>query len=116
MDQPNFATGMTVNSVQDLIRALERGQPEPLSEEWAQLDGLLSQFAACDASQKSQLLSRPPPTAGPGRRIWWTQASGLFQFMNSNDPKMEEIRDLFGIQGNTALQSSTAKVRLLSLR
>ena len=109
VDQPNFATGMTVNSVQDLIRALERGQPELSSEEWAQLDGLLSQFAACDASQKSPFVQTSTYSRTRAKDMVDAEYSGLFQFMNSNDPKMEEIRDLFGIQGNTALQSSAAQ-------
>ncbi|HIN85963.1 MAG TPA: DUF1501 domain-containing protein [Myxococcales bacterium] len=110
VDQPNYATGLKVASVPDLVRALKKSEPQMEASLDAQLDGLLTQFSQCQAAQKSATWQTAESSRQKSREMVSSGYDKLFDFQ-AKTPGMEILRDHYGIgaSGNAALQSPEAQ-------
>ena len=101
VDQPNFATGLKVSSVADLVRSL-KPSADALSGKSTQLvDSFLAQQAACPNAA-----ARTTWATGEAARLKSKQMTGggldkLFDFQ-AKTVEMEKIRGLYGISATDA--------------
>lgn len=115
VDQPNYATGLKVGSVPDLVRALQpggvptatgagqssqgNGAPAGLvlpNSVLAQVDALLAQDALCDVAQQSAMWSTAEEARLKARQMVQGGLDGLFDFQ-AKTPAMEKLRNYYGI-------------------
>ena len=110
VDQPTYATGMKVNDVPDLMRALEAGPSTISLAEERQLDELLRRSAHCDSSQRSPFWQTAEAARLNSLSMVEAELHELFDFQGSST-EMTAIRDHFGIasSGNNALQTPEAQ-------
>lgn len=101
VDQPNYASGLTVDSVADLLAALQPGDVrlQDLSER--QIDLLLSEAAACKKAQGSTLWQEAEDSRLAALDLVESNLGEAFDF-RANTPEMEAIRDQYGIANSTA--------------
>jgi len=112
VDQPSFATGMKVNNVPDLVRALEAGPSVLGSLEERQLDELLMRSSGCSKARLSDFWQQAEESRVNAQTMVDAQLDSLFDFQ-ANDPegKMAAIRNHYGISatGSNALQTPEAQ-------
>lgn len=114
-DQPNWATGLKVASVPDLVRSLERGDPSMQ----AQLDLLVNQLLAgeaeCGKAQKSPQWQKAEESRLKGREMVSAGYGDLFAFQDKT-PQMNALREHYGIgaTGAAALQTPEAQAAMAS--
>jgi hypothetical protein len=113
VDLPNYATGLKVASVPDLVRSLKKSDPmlEPKLDN--QLDALLTQFSQCSAAQKSKVWKAAESSRQKARQMVSNGFESLFDFQAKTDA-MAKVRDHYGIgqYGAAALQSSEAQAAM----
>lgn len=96
VDQPAYASALRVNSVDDLLRTLRRGDPVMPESQEEQIDMLLSQFADCGASQPSAFLQSAEAARKNARAMVAGGLDGLFDFQ-AKTWEMEKLRDHYKI-------------------
>ncbi len=109
-DQPNYASALKVNSVPDLVRALEVGKDgfEPKIE--ALIDSTLTSFAACPSAVQSAVWQKAESSRQKARQMVTGGYGQLFAFQAAN-PQMAALRAHYGIAatGGAALASPEAQ-------
>lgn len=112
IDQPSYATGMKVNSVPDLVRALEAGPSSLADLEERQLDELLARAASCSKAELSAFWQNAEGSRVSAQAMVDAQLQSLFDFQG-NDPEgeMALIRSHYGIgaSGSAALTTPEAQ-------
>jgi len=110
VDLPNYATGMKVNNVPDLVQALQAGPSMLGSLEERQLDELLMRSADCSKARLSQFWQQAEESRLNARTMVDAQLDTLFDFQGSGDD-MAAIRAHYGIASNgvSALQTPEAQ-------
>jgi uncharacterized protein (DUF1501 family) len=110
VDQPNYATGLKVASVPDLLRSLKKSEPQMEGTLDAQLDALLTNFSQCQSAQKSGTWQAAESSRQKAREMVSSGFDKLFDFQAKTE-SMEALRDHYGIgaSGAAALQSPEAQ-------
>lgn len=113
VDQPNFASGVKVSTVADLVRAL-KPSPDALSAKTTQLlDGFLAQQAACPSSAARGSWSTAEASRQKAKAMTNGGLDKLFDFQ-AKTPEMEKVRGLYGISATdpNALSSLPAQAAM----
>ncbi len=112
---PNFATGLRVNSVPDLVRALKPGAAPLTSTAEAQIEQLLALTASCPESQASPLLQAAEVSRQKLDEVMSAKLDALFDFQAKTEA-MSSLRSHYGIAdtGTAALASPGAQAALAS--
>ena len=101
IDQPNFASGLKVATVADLVRALKTA-PEALSAKSAQLvDNFLSQQAMCPSAAARGSWSTAEASRLKSKQMTQGGLDKLFEFQ-AKTPEMEKLRGHYGISATDA--------------
>lgn len=98
VDQPNYASGLKVANVPDLLSALQPSAPalHPLTE--VQLDAMLARFADCSDFKASPLRQGAHEGRLKAREMVGGGYDSLFDF---GSPAMAELRALYGVNPNS---------------
>ncbi|MEC9071105.1 MAG: DUF1501 domain-containing protein [Myxococcota bacterium] len=108
-DQPNYATGLSVSTVDDLLRALRPSDPALSQIERQQVDELLSNMAACPNALRSPFWQSSEESRIRSQDMVAAQLDSLFDFMANTD-EMGELRDHYDIaNANDARSSARAQ-------
>jgi uncharacterized protein (DUF1501 family) len=110
VDNPTYATGLQVNSVPDLLRAL-RADPTALSPmELRQIDQMLRDAAACDRNSDSAVYQAAEASRMQVDAMVSSGVDVFFDFQANNEA-MEAVRSHYGIAatGSAALQTPEAQ-------
>ena len=113
VDQPNYASGLKVASVPDLVRALKKSTPTMDSKLDALVDQMLKEQAECQLAQKSHAWQKAEQSRIKSREMVTSGFDSLFDFQ-AKTPAMEKLRDHYGIAANgaAALQSPEAQAAM----
>lgn len=113
VDQPNYATGLRVASVPDLVRSLKRGEPLLEGELDELVDQLLAQDAQCPAAMSSPAWQTAEASRGKAREMVSSGFESLFDFQ-AKTAEMAVVRDHYGIAatGVAALRSPEAQAAM----
>jgi uncharacterized protein (DUF1501 family) len=110
VDNPTYATGLRVNSVPDLVRAL-RADVTALSDlEMRQIDQMLRDAAACERNRRSAVYRSSEESRLSVDAMVSSGVDVLFEFQAQSDA-MAAIRQHYGIAptGGAALQTPEAQ-------
>jgi hypothetical protein len=107
---PSFASGMSVNSVEDLITALSDGPEAPAGAIRSRLDEYRQRRKDCDPFQKnaSGFLGLIQETQLKARELVVGGFNRRFLFSNQNDPEMAAIAERYSINNLTSSQAQAA--------
>ena len=103
---PNYASALKVNSVPDLVLALEDGNPHLGSLQNAQLEALLQSFSQCNSAQQSAFLQSAEESRQKAREMVTGGYGDLFDFES-----MSAVMSHYGIPttGSTNLATPEAQ-------
>ncbi|MSP90336.1 MAG: DUF1501 domain-containing protein [Myxococcales bacterium] len=96
VDQPNYASGLKVSSVPDLIRALKTSPSALPVAVLKQVDAMLAQDSLCDGAQQSVAWMTAEQSRVKARQMAGGTLGDLFDFQ-AKTPVMEQLRDYYGI-------------------
>ena len=102
-DQPSYASGLSVTSVGDLIRALEASGASITDIERQQIDELLAQSTQCPGALVSPFVQ---DTELARRRAHDMVAEGFGSLFDFMDDAWGDLRELYGIE--TAAQATSS--------
>ncbi|MDP6946147.1 MAG: DUF1501 domain-containing protein, partial [Myxococcota bacterium] len=102
-DLPSYASGLSVSSVGDLIRALDDSGAVLTAIERQQIDELLSQSTLCPPALLSPFLQDTEVARRRAHDMVSQNLGSLFDFM---DDEYAELRELYGIANANQAQSS----------
>jgi hypothetical protein len=105
VDLPNYATGMGVNSVNDLIRVLKTADPAIDSKVAVQMNAVLKQFADCKVAKKSAVWQQAQEARVKAQQMVSSGLDELFNFRGTS-MEMAATRDHYNITNNNAGMSS----------
>lgn len=107
---PSFASGLSVNSVTDLLTALTEGPAAPPAAVRSRLDAYRNGVQLCDPIRNNRrgLLSLLGDSQIKARELVQSGLSGKFAFANQNDPEIADLRTRYGIQQINSVQSNFA--------
>jgi uncharacterized protein (DUF1501 family) len=107
---PSFASGVTVESVADLITALTDGPQAPKSAARMRLDAFRASSKDCDPESlnRTGFLSLLVDGQTKARALVQGGLSGKFQFLSKTDPEMFAIAGRYGIKTLTSAQAQSA--------
>lgn len=101
VDQPNYASGLKVSSVADLVRAL-KASPDALSpKSTALVDAFLGQQAACPSAASRASWSVAEASRLKSKQMTAGGLDKLFDFQ-AKTPEMEKLRGHYGISATDA--------------
>ena len=106
-DLPSYASGLSVTSVGDLIRALQASGKQITDIERQQIDELLSQQTHCPGALVSPFMQNTEVARRRAHEMVAKQLDSLFNFM---DDEWAPLRELYGIQ-NAAQATSSAQAQ-----
>jgi hypothetical protein len=98
-DQPNFATGLRVSSVDDLLRALRPSGPQLSPRLDRQLDALLVEAADCTRATDSNVWQAAEDARLKAREMAGGALAERFDF-RTNAPEIAALRDHFGFRAS----------------
>lgn len=103
VDQPNYASALTVASVEDLLRALRAGSVSMEDLQVEQIEALLSAFQDCKRDRRSRQRMLAHDTRVAATDLVNSDLGRYFDF-TANTAEMADIRGRYGIgnQLNTA--------------
>ncbi len=104
---PNYATGLAVNSVSDLLRALRPAEPSLAARLVQQIDSRLVDAALCPRGAQSNLWSGAEASRKKAQDMVTGDLSSAFDF-RANTPEIQMIRDHYGFTRN---QTNTPQVQ-----
>ncbi len=112
-DQPNYATGLKVASVPDLVRSLKKSDPELDQKLDMLVDDMLQQSAKCDLASKSATWQKAETSRLKAREMVSSGFDAAFDFQ-ANTEAMAALRDHYGIaaNGQAALQTPEAQAAM----
>ncbi len=102
-DQPDFASALQVQGVDDLLRALRPSEPRLSSNLRRQIDATLSEAAACPGERRSAIWRAAESGRTKAREMAGGELASLFDFA-ARTPEMEALRDFYGF---TATQGAS---------
>ena len=107
---PAYASGLSVNSVADLITALTEGPGAPPSVVRTQLDAYRQRVGLCDPAVKNRrsLLSLLADSQVKARELVDGGLSQQFNFTNAQDPTMAAIATRYGVTDLVGVQAQAA--------
>ena len=113
VDQPNYATGLKVASVPDLVRALKAADPTMDTKLDMLVDQMLVQQGQCDVAQHSPTWLKAEQSRNKAREMVTNGFDSLFDFQ-ANTLAMETLRDHYKIAatGTAALQTPQAQAAM----
>ena len=106
-ERPNYATGLAVNSVSDLIRALRPAEPSLPLRISQQISNRMRDAALCPRGQRSDLWLSAEASRQKAQEMVMGGLAERFDF-RLNTPEMEDIRGFYGFNRN---QTNTPEVR-----
>jgi uncharacterized protein (DUF1501 family) len=108
---PTYASGLTVNSVGDLITTLTDGPRAPAAAIRAKLEAYRAQSTACDpaALDKRGLLGLVKSSQAKARELVASGLSSKFQFLSTSDAEMMDLASRYRI---TALNGPEAQAAM----
>jgi len=106
VDQPNFASGLKVNSIQDLIRVLAPSGTALDAAVQTHMDALMHHDNQCPVALRSQMLQDAASARLKATQMVAGGLDSLFTFRNNGDYGAA-IREQFGMQ-NTAASTTTS--------
>jgi len=109
-DRPNYASGLKVNSLPDLVRALEPGPSSLGVLEERQVDELLARSALCPKAISSNLWQASESSRVSAAAMIEEDLAGLFDFQNGSS-EMNGLCDHYGFStsGSAALNTPEAR-------
>jgi len=99
VDQPVYASALQVNSVSDLLAVLSPSDAALPAEVGDRVQALLDEFAACETTQASPLLSSGLEQRLAAKNLVEQRIDALFDF-GSNDPDIVALREQYGFTAN----------------
>ncbi|MFT7625230.1 MAG: hypothetical protein ACI9WU_004421 [Myxococcota bacterium] len=113
VDQPNYATGLKVASVPDLVRSLKTSDPALDPKLDMLIDQMLAQSAECGLAQGSPTWQKAEGSRGKAREMVSSGFDALFDFQAKTDA-MAQVRQHYGIgaSGSAALQTPEAQAAM----
>ncbi len=105
VDQPEWATAMSVDTVTDLLRALSPSEIDLSELAERQVDDFLRGSADCATAQRSAMWRAAEESRRSSQEVLASGLSGAFDFFG-DDEEMEAIRARYGI---TSLDSAAAR-------
>lgn len=107
---PAFASGLTVNSVGDLIYTLTDGPRAPNAVIRDKLDGYRTAQRDCDPAflDKRGLLGLLRSSQSKARELVSSGLADKFQFTNQNDPEMSDIAARYSITNLSSVEAQAA--------
>ncbi len=114
---PNFATALSVSSVQDLVTALSDGADAPSGAVRSRLDAYRERVRGCDPDHRDAqgFLTLIGDTQRKARELVVGGFNRRFRFTDGNDPEMVEIAARYGID-NLALAPAQAAMAFQALK
>lgn len=106
-DQANFATGLKVGSVADLVRSLKPDETALAANIDQLIDVTLSQSAACGYAKQSPMWQAAEASRQKARQMVGSGLDKTFGFA-ANTPEMAKLRAHYGIKGGAAAASTSA--------
>ena len=106
-ERPNYATGLAVNSVSDLIRALRPAEPSLPLRISQQISNRMRDAALCPRGQRSDLWLSAEASRQKAQEMVMGGLAERFDF-RLNTQEMEDIRGFYGFNRN---QTNTPEVR-----
>jgi hypothetical protein len=104
-DQPNYASGLKVSTVSDLVRALAPDGPQLSAVARQQIDELLGKTALCPEASQSAFWQTSESSRGRAAEMVAKQLHALFDFMAPTN-EMIDLRDHYGIANANQAQTS----------
>ncbi len=110
VDNPTYATGLAVNSVPDLLRALRADETALGDMELRQIDQMLRDAAACDRNRRSAVYRAAEESRLQVEAMVGSGVDVLFDFQ-ANTEAMAALRQHYGIaaSGAAALRTPEAQ-------
>jgi uncharacterized protein DUF1501 len=107
---PSFASGITVNSTQDLISALTDGPQAPSTKARMRLTDYRARANACDPESRNKdgFLTLIQDSQTKARSLVQGQLSNKFQFLSRTDSEMMAIAARYGIRTLNSSEAETA--------
>jgi hypothetical protein len=107
---PSYASGLTVNTVTDLITTLTDGPAAPNATVRAHLDAYRGRATDCDPTRLDErgLLGLLRSSQIKARELVSSGLSSKFQFLNQNNPEMVEIAGRYGVQNLASVEAQAA--------
>jgi len=107
VDQPNYATALSANSVADMLRALRPANPQLGALEDRQLDAFLAEVGACPDALNSSRWQSAEPSRLRARDMVTRGLDRLFDF-TAQTPEMERLRGHYGMRANDSTPEAQA--------
>ena len=112
LDQPPYASGIRIDSVNDLLRALRPGTVTLSDKEERQIDALLADFASCDSSRQSGFYVAAEGARQNANDLVKRRIDALFDFQ-AQTADMEALRAHYGIPtGSSAMSGAEAQAAM----
>ena len=99
VDQPAWASALSVASVDDLVQALQPGDNTLPVGQRSRISALLAQVRECDATRRSALRTDAIDLREAGYDLVDRQLYSLFDF-ESDTPAVQELRERFNLGSN----------------
>ena len=105
VDQPNYASGLKVSQVEDLVRALAPDGVQLSNVARQQVNALLEQTAQCPEAKLSPFWQRSEESRVRAGEMVEQQLDALFDFMAPTN-EMTDLRAHYGITNSNSLRNS----------
>jgi hypothetical protein len=99
VDQAQWATALSADNVDDLLKALRPGELSIAPEERDRVQSLLAEFRDCIVAQRSPNTQKAIDARGSATGLVSSGVDGAFDLF-ANTPQMQTIRDRFQIANN----------------
>jgi len=114
VDQPNFASALTVANVDDLLRALREGSVTLDSEEDEQIASLLREFQACRREERSPVRALAHQSRDAATTLVEAKLDRYFDF-GAKTTEMEAMRGLYGIGSDLSTPNAAAAMAVSAI-
>lgn len=107
VDQPNFATALSANSVADMLRVLRPSNPRLEDRLDRQLDAFLAEVSDCPEATRSAVWQSAEAGRLRARDMVTRGLDRLFDFTAAG-PEMERLRGHYGVRANDSSPEAQA--------
>jgi hypothetical protein len=114
VDQPNFASALTVATVDDLLRALRKGEISLESAEDEQIATLLNTFQSCRREERSAVRGLAHDARSAASNLVDANLDRYFDF-NADNLEMEIVRSRYGLSGNLSTPNAGAAMAVAAI-
>jgi len=114
VDQPSYASALTVASVDDLLRALRKGSLGLSSFEQDQVDALLQSAMSCPRSANSVVRALSAEAAVSARELVNAGLDDLFDFLKETG-EMQALRSQYGINDDLTAPEALAALAVTAI-